>query len=73
MSTGIEADADALVLRVLRGTPTPEELAAATAALLGVVRQQDASADDPPEAVRRTARWGGTGPVAHRSATSWRH
>ncbi|WP_280886997.1 acyl-CoA carboxylase epsilon subunit [Streptomyces sp. LBL] len=66
------SEAETLVLRVLRGTPTPEELAAATAALLGAVRQQDAS-DDPADTVRHTADWGRTGPAAHRSATSWRH
>ncbi|WP_405881664.1 acyl-CoA carboxylase subunit epsilon [Streptomyces sp. NBC_01136] len=34
----MSADDQAVLLRVLRGSPTPEELAAATAALLGLAR-----------------------------------
>ncbi|MFY4723975.1 acyl-CoA carboxylase subunit epsilon [Streptomyces sp. LaBMicrA B280] len=57
-------------VRVLRGTPTPEELAAATAVLLELSRR--APAEEKPAPVRRPADWHRTPPSTYRAATSWR-
>jgi hypothetical protein len=71
-SAGPALDADVL-LRILRGSPTPEEVAAATAALLGLARRDErAAAEDPAGDARRAAGWDRPARPAHRGATSWR-
>ncbi|MFJ6665625.1 acyl-CoA carboxylase subunit epsilon [Streptomyces sp. NPDC091383] len=57
-------------VRVLRGTPTPEELAAATAVLLELARR--APAEEKPGPDRRPAGWHRTPPTPYRAAASWR-
>lgn len=65
------ADTEAALLRVLRGAPTPEELAAATAALLALMRR-GAPAGTPEDESPLPAGWGRTAHSAHRGALSWR-
>ncbi|MFI9269866.1 acyl-CoA carboxylase subunit epsilon [Kitasatospora sp. NPDC052896] len=55
------------VLRVLHGNPSPAELAAVTAVLLGAARGTRRTA---PSAPTRTVQWDARRP-AHRIATSW--
>ncbi|MFJ9178065.1 acyl-CoA carboxylase subunit epsilon [Streptomyces sp. NPDC102360] len=55
------------VIRVVRGTLTPEELAALTAVLLG--RPRPAAPPAPVARPRSTARW--QGPEAFRAPGDW--
>jgi hypothetical protein len=76
MSTAHRGPADPaldtdVLLRVLRGSPTPEEVAAATAVLLAR-RDESAATEDPAGDARRAAGWDRPARVAHRGATSWR-
>ncbi|MEU6774128.1 acyl-CoA carboxylase subunit epsilon [Streptomyces sp. NPDC046759] len=64
-------DTDGPVLRVLRGAPTPEELAAATAVLLELARRTPAAEEPAPARTRPT--WHRPALTTHRAATSWRH
>lgn len=68
MSAG--SDDEGVLLRVLRGAPTPEELAAATAVLLELARRAPAAGRAAP--ARRTATWHRVALTTHRAATSWR-
>ncbi|MEU6540754.1 acyl-CoA carboxylase subunit epsilon [Streptomyces sp. NPDC047000] len=63
-------DDEGVLLRVLRGAPTPEELAAATAVLLELVRRVPEDGGAAP--ARRTATWHRPALTTHRAATSWR-
>lgn len=54
-------------LRILRGDPTPEELAAVTAALLAALPRPSAG---PPARIGRAARW--SRPHGSQVAGSWR-
>ncbi|MFI9828140.1 acyl-CoA carboxylase subunit epsilon [Streptomyces sp. NPDC051913] len=59
------------LLRVLRGAPTPEELAAATAVLLELARRTPA-AEEPAPAPVAAANWHRPALTTHRTAASWR-
>ncbi|MFI9648848.1 acyl-CoA carboxylase subunit epsilon [Streptomyces sp. NPDC052040] len=59
------------VLRVLRGAPTPEELAAATAVLMELARRTPATEEPAPARTRPT--WHRPALSTHRPATSWRN
>ncbi|MFJ6086247.1 acyl-CoA carboxylase subunit epsilon [Streptomyces sp. NPDC092369] len=59
------------VLRVVRGAPTPEELAAATAVLLELARRSPAAEEPAP--VPPVPTWHRPTLTPHRAATSWRH
>jgi Ser/Thr protein kinase RdoA (MazF antagonist) len=59
------------VLRVVRGAPTPEELAAATAVLLELARRSPAAEEPAP--VRPVPTWHRPTLTPHRAATSWHH
>ncbi|MGY6020342.1 acyl-CoA carboxylase epsilon subunit [Streptomyces spinosirectus] len=59
------------VVRVLRGEPTAEELAAATAVLLELARRTPAAEEPAP--VRSVSTWHRPALTTHRAATSWRH
>ncbi|MDH6222346.1 acyl-CoA carboxylase subunit epsilon [Streptomyces pseudovenezuelae] len=65
------AKTEEFVLRVVRGTPTPEELAAATAVLLELARRSPAAEEPAP--VRPVPTWHRPTLTPHRAATSWRH
>ncbi len=57
-------------IRVLRGRPSPEELAAVVAVLLGAAQRGEPA---PPRApVGADASWGRAHPVTHRQARSWK-
>ncbi|MEY9944257.1 acyl-CoA carboxylase subunit epsilon [Kitasatospora sp. GAS1066B] len=58
------------VLRVLRGNPTAEEVAATTAVLLGLLRHRAPA--DPPADVRGPIGWDRPEHSTHRVARSWR-
>ena len=60
------------LLRVVRGNPSPEELAAATAVLLELVRRVPA-AEEPAPARTAAPTWHLPALTAHRTAASWRH
>ncbi|UIR19841.1 acyl-CoA carboxylase subunit epsilon [Streptomyces spinosirectus] len=59
------------VVRVLRGEPTAEELAAATAVLMELARRTPAAEEPAP--VRPVPTWHRPALTTHRAATSWRH
>lgn len=59
------------LLRVLRGAPTPEELAAATAVLLELARRTP-SAEEPAPARTAAPTWHRPALTTHRTAASWR-
>ncbi|KUN24157.1 hypothetical protein AQJ23_21495 [Streptomyces antibioticus] len=60
------------LLKVLRGDPSPEELAAATAVLLEVARRAPA-AEEPAPARSAAPTWHRPALTGHRTAASWRH
>jgi hypothetical protein len=62
MTAGDQARDDDPVLRIVRGSPTPEEVAALVGALLSRVRPADDAPPAPPTAWRRSARPGAVGP-----------
>ncbi|MFE9448797.1 acyl-CoA carboxylase subunit epsilon [Streptomyces sp. NPDC006739] len=64
-------DTGSPVLRVLRGAPSPEELAAATAVLLDLARRTPAAEEPAPAPTRPT--WHRPALITHHAATSWRH
>ena len=59
------------VVRVLRGEPTAEELAAATAVLMELARRTPAAEEPAP--VRSVPTWHRPDLTTHRAATYWRH
>jgi len=61
MTAGDPARDDDPVLRIVRGAPTPEELAALVGALLTRARSADDVPPAPPSAWRRSARPGAVG------------
>ncbi|MGW3283498.1 acyl-CoA carboxylase subunit epsilon [Streptomyces sp. NPDC001002] len=69
--TEVAGCGEEFVLRVVRGTPTPEELAAATAVLLELARRSPAAEEPAP--VRPIPTWHRPTLTPHRAATSWRH
>ena len=65
----MSGDADGI--RVLRGCPSHEELAAVLAALLGAAQDQ-APSPLPATADRAGATWGRTHRAPHRQTPSWK-
>ncbi|SNX62664.1 acyl-CoA carboxylase epsilon subunit-like protein [Streptomyces sp. TLI_55] len=66
------SDTEGPLLRVERGDPSPEELAAATAVLLELARRAPA-AEEPAPARTAAPTWHRPALTAHRAAASWRH
>ncbi|WP_405734190.1 acyl-CoA carboxylase subunit epsilon [Streptomyces sp. NBC_00028] len=60
------------LFRVVRGDPSPEELAAATAVLLELARRAPA-AQEPVLARSAAPTWHRPALTTHRTAASWRH
>ncbi|WP_329336782.1 acyl-CoA carboxylase subunit epsilon [Streptomyces sp. NBC_00663] len=69
----MSAPAEEPVLRVLRGAPTPEELAAATAVLLELARRTSAAEEPAPARTAAAPTWHRPALTTHRTAASWRH
>jgi hypothetical protein len=76
MTAGDPARENDPVLRIVRGTPTPEEVAALVGALLLRARPAADTPPAPPSPWRRSARPGAVGPTGlpvRPERNGWRH
>ncbi|MEU6219501.1 acyl-CoA carboxylase subunit epsilon [Streptomyces sp. NPDC047022] len=64
-------EAEVCVLRVLRGAPSPEEMAAATAVLMELARRTPPAREPAPS--RAAPTWHRPALTAHRAPASWCH